>query len=164
LRTSAFEPEPALVRHLAVGKMWTYHGRVFSAPTFQLGMTPAGSMYSTMPDLAHFMSVLFAGGRGPGGQILKPASLDSMWTPQFASAGAKTGYGIGFAVGDLDGERVVRHGGAIYGFATEMAALPGRKLGVAVSISEDGANAVATRIADVALEMMIAAKKGEPLP
>jgi CubicO group peptidase (beta-lactamase class C family)/D-alanyl-D-alanine dipeptidase len=163
LRQSAFEPEASLVRHLAVAEMWTYHGRVFAAPTFQLGMAPAGSMYATMPDLAHFMSVLFARGKGPGGQVLKPASLDSMWTPQFAAPGAKTGFGIGFAIGDLDGERVVRHGGAIYGFATEMAALPGKKLGVAVSISRDGANAVATRIANTALRMMIAAKKGQPL-
>ncbi|MEP7345286.1 MAG: serine hydrolase [Gemmatimonadaceae bacterium] len=164
LRQSAFEPEPSLVSHLADAGMWTYHGRTFAAPTFQLGMAPAGSMYSTMPDLAHFMSILFAGGRGPGGQVLKRASLDSMWAPQFAPAGAKTGYGIGFAVGDLDGERVVRHGGAIYGFATEIAALPGKKLGVAVSISKDGANAVATRIANTALQLMIAAKKGTALP
>lgn len=164
LRQSAFEPEPALVGHLAAAEMWTYHGRTFPAPTFQLGMAPAGSMYATMPDLARFMSVLFAGGRGPGGQVLSPASLDSMWTPQFSKAGAKNGYGIGFAIGDLDGDRVVRHGGAIYGFATEMAALPGPKLGVAVSISKDGANAVATRVANAALRMMLAAKQGEPLP
>ena len=164
LRQSAFEMEPSLVRHLAVAEMWTYHGRVFDAPGFQLGIAPAGSMYATMPDLAHFMSVLFAGGKGPGGQVLKPASLDSMWTPQFATAGSKSGYGIGFALGELDGERVVRHGGAIYGFATELAALPGKKLGVAISISRDGANAVATRIANEALRMMIAAKKGQPLP
>lgn len=164
LRQSAFEPESALVRHLASAEMWTYHGRTFAAPTFQLGMAPAGSMYATMPDLARFMSVLFAGGRGPGGQILKPETLDTMWTPQFAPADARTGFGLGFAIGELEGQRVVRHGGAIYGFATEMAALPGAKLGVAVSISKDGANAVATRIANAALRMMLAAKAGRPLP
>ncbi|MFN8571552.1 MAG: serine hydrolase [Gemmatimonadaceae bacterium] len=160
LRHAAFEPEPNLVRHLAAAEMWTYHGRTFAAPTFQLGMAPAGSMYATMPDLAHFMSVLFAGGRGPGGQVVKRETLDSMWTPQFAANGSKTGYGIGFAIGELDGARVVRHGGAIYGFATELAALPDEKLGVAVSISKDGANAVATQIANAALRMMRAAKAG----
>lgn len=164
LRQSGFEPDPSLVRHLADGTMWTYHGRTFPAPTFQLGMAPAGSMYATMTDLAHFTSVLFAGGKGIGGQVLKEATLDSMWTPQFAAVGARTGYGIGFAIDELDGERIVRHGGAIYGFATELAALPGKKLGVAVSISKDGANAVATRIANASLRLMIAAKKGLPLP
>src|SRR5262249_10980730 len=148
----------------ASADMWTYHGRTFQAPTFQLGMAPAGSMYATMPDLGRFMSVLFARGKGPGGQVLRAATLDSMWTPQFAPPGAKSGFGIGFALGDLDGRRVVRHGGAIYGFATEMAALPDERLGVAVSITRDGANAVATRVANAALRMMLAAREAKPLP
>lgn len=164
LRHAAFEPEPSLARHLATAQMWTYHGRTFDAPTFQLGMAPAGSMYATMPDLGRFMSVLFAGGRGPGGQVVKRETLDTMWTPQFADAGSKTGFGIGFAIRELDGARVVRHGGAIYGFATELAALPDERLGVAVSISKDGANAVAGQIANAALRLMRAAKAGSALP
>ena len=50
---------------LANAVMWTYHGREFPAPTFELGMAPAGCMYSTVTDLGRFMSVLFAGGKGP---------------------------------------------------------------------------------------------------
>ncbi|MFN8580911.1 MAG: serine hydrolase [Gemmatimonadaceae bacterium] len=164
LEHAAFEPESALVRHLAAAQMWTYHGRIFAAPTFQLGMAPAGSMYATMPDLARFMSVLFAGGKGASGQVVSRATLDSMWTPQFVPAGTTNGYGLGFGIGVLDGTRVVRHGGAIYGFATELAALPDERLGVAVSISKDGANAVASRIATAALRMMRAARAGQPLP
>src|SRR5687767_8963376 len=41
---SAFEPESALMRRTAVATMWTLDGRTFAAPTFQLGMVPAGSM------------------------------------------------------------------------------------------------------------------------
>lgn len=164
LTRAGFEPESATVRHLAAAQMWTLHGRTFAAPGFQLGMAPAGSMYASMPELGRFLSVLFAGGKGPSGQVIQAATLDSMWTPQFAPPGTTTGYGIGFAIGDLDGQRVVRHGGAIYGFATELAALPQDKLGVAVSISKDGANAVATRIANAALRMMVAANAGLVLP
>ena len=54
---------------LAKAYMWTYHGRVFEAPTFSLGMAPAGSMYATVNDLGRFLSVLFAGGQGPGGPV-----------------------------------------------------------------------------------------------
>src|SRR5436190_3480034 len=38
MQHSSFEPEPALIRNLAKAEMWSYDGRVFDAPTFQLGM------------------------------------------------------------------------------------------------------------------------------
>jgi CubicO group peptidase (beta-lactamase class C family)/D-alanyl-D-alanine dipeptidase len=164
LKKSGFEPTPELTRDLAKGYMWTYHGRVFEAPTFLLGMAPAGSMYATVNDLGRFMSVLFAGGRGPGGPVLKPATLEQMWTPQFAKAGERTGFGIGFMLSERAGCRAIGHGGAIYGFATELAALPDEKLGVAVVASKDCANAVTRHIADVSLDQMLAVRNGRPLP
>lgn len=163
LTSSAFEPEPALVRRLAQGEMWTLHDRSFNAPNFQLGMSPAGSMYSTLPDLARFMSVLFAGGRGPGGAVVKAATLDSMWRPQYAPRGARGGAGLGFQVGVLDGRRMVSHGGAIYGFATPARGARDEKIGVAVSAAKDGMNALTDRLADEALRLMLAARAGRPL-
>lgn len=161
LSRSAFEPDPAITSHLARAFMWTIDGRTFDAPTFQLGMAPAGSMYSSVLELGRFMSVLFAGGRGPGSQVISPATLEQMWTPQFAPRAARTGFGLGFALGDMAGHRIVRHGGAIYGFATELAALPDDKLGVAIATTMDGANAVTGRIADAALRAMLASRLGE---
>ena len=160
LASSAFAPRPELVRRMARGVMWNYHGREFEAPSFQLGMAPAGSMYATMPDLGRFMSALFAGGEGAKGRVLQPATLQAMWTPQFAPRGAKTGAGIGFGIGEVDGVRVVSHGGAIYGFATELLAAPAAKLGVAVSAAKDGVNATTSRIADEALQLMRARRDG----
>lgn len=167
LAHTAFTPEPTLTRHLADAVMWSYDGREFPAPTFQLGMAPAGSMYTTVDDLGRFLSVLFAGGRGPGGQVIARETLDSMWTPQFTTPGATrrtTGFGLGFAVSQLDGRRQVSHGGAIYGFSTELSALPDDKLGVVVVATADGANAVTEHIAEVALRLMRATRTGQPLP
>src|SRR5262249_34484146 len=132
MKRSAFEPTPVVTKDLAGAVMWTYHGRTFPAPTFELGMAPAGSMYSTVTDLTRFLGVLFAGGRGPNGAVLKPETLEQMWTPQFAKPEQKTGFGIGFHLTEFEGRRRVGHGGAIYGFATELAALPAEKLGVVV--------------------------------
>src|SRR5262249_22621985 len=120
MRKSAFEPTPELTRDLAAATMWTYHGREFPAPTFELGMAPAGSMYSTVIDLGRFLSVLFAGGKGPQGSVLKRETLEKMWTPQFAKAENKTGFGIGFRLAEFEGRRRIGHGGAIYGFATDL--------------------------------------------
>ena len=62
LEHSAFRPLPAIVASLAKGTMWTIDGRQFTAPTFQLGMGPCGSMYSTVLDLGRFVELLFARG------------------------------------------------------------------------------------------------------
>ena len=164
LQDSAFEPDSSIAPRIATATMWTLDNRSFAAPTFQLGMAPAGSMYSTVLDLARFMSVLFARGRTAAGPVLSAKSLDQMWTPQFAAPGARSGFGLGFDVASLDGHRVVRHGGAIYGFATELAALPDDSLGVVVAITKDGTNAVASRIATAALRLMIAAANGSAPP
>jgi serine beta-lactamase-like protein LACTB len=161
---SSFEPLPEITKDLAASLMWTYHGREFPAPTFELGEGPAGSMYSTVNDLGKFMSVLFAEGKGPHGPIISKESLNEMWKPQFAKDGDKTGFGIGFLIGELDGNRSIGHGGAIYGFSTELEALPDEKLGVVVIAARDGANAVTTHIAQVALRQMLAAKQGKDLP
>jgi CubicO group peptidase (beta-lactamase class C family)/D-alanyl-D-alanine dipeptidase len=164
MTSSGFEPRPELTKKLAAATMWTYQGREFPAPTFELGMAPAGSMYSTVSDLGRFLSVLFADGRGPKEQMLKKESLDQMWTPQVRKSDEKSDFGIGFRITQLDGRRKLGHGGAIYGFATELSALPDDKLGVVVITSKDVANVVTTHIADEALKLMLAAKQGKPLP
>jgi CubicO group peptidase (beta-lactamase class C family) len=116
MSSSAFEPLPELRSRIAKGYMWTLDGRRFEAPTFQLGMGPAGSLYTTVLDLSRFTSVLFARGALPGGnRLLARATLDSMWTPQYAKPGETEGFGIGFYRGELEGHRRVGHGGAIYG-------------------------------------------------
>lgn len=164
LRESAFAPEPRWKGSLAKAYMWSYDGRLFPAPTFELGMAPAGCMYSTVLDLGKFLSILFNGGRGANGQVLKNETLEEMWTPQFAKPGESSPYGLGFHLAQMDGHREVEHGGAIYGFATELSGLPDDKLGVVAVTTRDSANAVASHVAEVALRWMLAAKQGKPLP
>jgi serine beta-lactamase-like protein LACTB len=160
MKDSSFLPTDAVKKNLASAVMWTLHGREFPAPTFELGMAPAGCMYSTVLDLAKFQSALFAGGKG----ILKPETIRAMWTPQQEKAGEKTDFGLGFNISEFEGHKRVGHGGAIYGFATNLALLPDDKLGVVVACSRDVANAVMNRIGDETLRLMLAAKAGKPLP
>src|SRR5207253_4805848 len=164
MNESAFAAEPDLVRNLANAYMWSYDGTKFPAPTFQLGLAPAGCMYSTVTDLAQFLTVLFNGGRTPKGQVLRPEALEQMWTPQLAKPGEKTGFGLGFPLSQLDGHRVIGHGGAIYGFATEVVGLPEDKLGVVTVTTMDAANAVTNAVARHALQLMLALRSGKPLP
>ena len=65
---------------------------------------------------------------------------------------------------EFEGRRRVGHSGAIYGFSTDLSALPDDKLGVVVVSSLDCSNAVTTHIADEALRHLLAVKQKKPLP
>ena len=164
MRNSAFTPTADIVSKLAHSFIWTYDRRIFEAPTFQLGIAPAGCMYSSVSDLSKFLEMLFAEGQGSDGRVLKPETLRSMWEPQFSDGKSSRGFGIGFALSRLDGHALVGHGGAIYGFATELEALPKDRLGVAVVTTMDSSNAVMSKIANKGLRLMLAAKAGRPMP
>jgi CubicO group peptidase (beta-lactamase class C family)/D-alanyl-D-alanine dipeptidase len=164
MSASSFAPDSATVARRARGMMWTLDGRTFDAPTFPLGIGPACELTTTMLDLGRFLSALFAGGQGVNGRVLQPGTLDQMWGVQFGGAGAASGYGLGFAVSQLEGRLRIGHSGWHYGFGTEVAALPHERLGVALSTTADAANAVTERIADEALRLMLAARQDRPLP
>jgi CubicO group peptidase (beta-lactamase class C family)/D-alanyl-D-alanine dipeptidase len=160
MKNSTFAPSAEYRKLIPKATMWTYHGREFAAPTMEMGMAPAGNLYSSVNDQAKFLQFLFKGGKG----ILKKETLESMYKIQFPKKDEKAGFGLGFFVSDLDGKRVIRHGGAIYGFATEFAALPDEKVGVIVCASKDVANAVTTRVAMTSLKYLLAKKAGKELP
>lgn len=164
LHSSGFEPAPKLISRVAIADMWTYDNRIFPAPTFELGTFPAGSLYTTVTDLAQFESVLFAGGRGPSGQVISESTLKEMWTPQFSTAADPGRFGLGFVLDKLDGHRRVGHDGAIYGFATSLEALPDDKLGAVVVSTLDCTNAVTDHIAREALRLALTAREHKSLP
>ncbi|MBX7174237.1 MAG: serine hydrolase [Pyrinomonadaceae bacterium] len=157
---TGFKPTPEINKNLAKAQMWTVFGKTFDAPVFELGIAPAGSMYTTTGDLAHFASSLFTYDKS----ILKKEMLEKMWQPQYAEPGQKNGFGLGFRVSDLDGHRLVGHGGAIYGFSTQLSVLPDDKLGVVVISTKDFSNGVTSRIANLALKSILAERENKPLP
>ncbi len=161
---SSFEPTQALVQQMAHGLMWTYDGQTVATPTFLLGTGPAGNLVSSVSDLGRFVSFLFAQGRGPAGAVIKAETLKSMIDPRPGKSGETPDFGLGFAISRLDGERAIGHNGAVYGFASEVKALPNQKLGAVVITSVDCANGIASQAATTALRLMLAARRGKPLP
>ncbi len=162
-RTS-FAPTPGITSERAAATMWSYHGREFPAPAFELGIRPAACMDSTVVDLSRFVSALFDGGKGANGVVLRPETLAQMLAVQFPRPGSTNGFGLGFVLSRLQGHRQIGHNGAMYGFATDLAALPDDKIGVVVIAARDCANGLTTRIATVALEQMLALRDGKALP
>lgn len=157
--SSRFEAKADIPARRAHALMWGYDGREFAAPTFELGTSPAGSMYTTVLDLSKFSLALLEPGK-----ILKAESLAEMWRPQFAAENATEGYGLGFHVSRLDGHKIVRHGGAIYGFSTEWTLMPEEKIGIVGVAAKDVTNSLVTKIVNHAHRCVLAQRAGERLP
>ena len=167
LEESAFEPTGEVIDRLADATMWTYDGRQFPAPKFELGMSPAGSMYSSVKELGQFMKVLFKEGEGPLGPVISKGTLTEMLTSQFSGGTDQrhnVGFGLGFSISEQGEYRRVGHGGAIYGFSTQLYALLEAKLGVAVTSSVDVTNTITGRLSAYALDCLLSLKEDEPLP
>jgi CubicO group peptidase (beta-lactamase class C family)/D-alanyl-D-alanine dipeptidase len=157
LRDSDFAPRAELLARQATGVMWTYDGRAIPTPEFALGYGPAANLRSTTLDLVKFAASWMPKSTE---RVLQPATLASMW--RLSPDGR--GCGLGFFVGQCEGHLQVGHKGAVYGFASELDALPDQGLAVAVVLTKDFANEVAEAIAHRALRAALANRRGESLP
>lgn len=164
MTSSSFVCTPEVEHRLAPATMWTLEGRRFAAPQFALGTAPAGNMYATVHDLAKFICCIHNEGRHARGQMLQSETIDLMTTPLKDSNGKPQSFGIGFHVGQLDGQLKIGHGGAVYGCATQLEILPEQDLGVAAVAALDCANGTVERLANYALSLLLAEREGKPLP
>jgi CubicO group peptidase (beta-lactamase class C family) len=98
-----------------------------------LNTTADGSLYFTVLDLAKWDAALYTE------KLLKRASLEKMWTPVKLVNGRTQAYGFGWAFGDVNGHRLIEHGGAWQGFTTHIARYVDDKLTVIVLTNLAGA-------------------------
>jgi CubicO group peptidase (beta-lactamase class C family)/D-alanyl-D-alanine dipeptidase len=159
---SEFEIDSRFRNSMAIGMMWTLHGPKFKVPQIEWGMSPAASLNTTVIDLAKFGSALIADANGAN-KLLRKETLEAMWKPAFVGTNVKSGFGIGFSMGQIDRHRKAGHNGAVYGFATDFSLLPDEKLGAIVVVTRDFANTVASRISTSALRAMLAVRAGKEL-
>ncbi len=80
-----------------------------------------------------------------------------MWEPQH-EADAERRFGIGFALGSLDGHRMIGHGGAVYGYVADLALFPDDGFAVVVMVALDDAGAPLNRLRAYAARQVWAAQ------
>lgn len=127
METARVISEEAIVPNRAAGYRlfedeWRNHDWV--SPTFN--STGDGALYLTVLDLARWDEVLKAG------KILSEDSQRLMWTPTRLSDGEEMGYGLGWEMGQVNGQTYVGHGGAWQGFHTYFIHFPEDSLTVIV--------------------------------
>ena len=163
MHNSTFMANALTKENLAYARMWSYDKRSFDAPSFDLGMAPAGSLYSTTSDMGRFMRHLLDIHNDEIDGIVSKETLEKMWTPQFESSG-QVDYGLGFRLNDFHDMKQIGHGGAIYGFSTQLSMIPELNIGVACMSSVDVTNAVTQKLSQYALELLHAIKANETIP
>lgn len=161
MNQASFVKTSAVEGQLAAGWMWGYDRPAFPAPDFLLGTGPAGNLYASMEDLAQFSLFVMGQHEHP---VLEDAALQEMLTPGVTPEGKNLPYGIGFRINDFRGHRKVGHGGAVYGYSTQIEILPDQKVAVAAASSLDGTNSLVTRICEFALDGLLAIKNNQELP
>ena len=162
MTSSFWRPRDDLRNRTAEGWMWSHDGQRFVAPEFVLGTLPAGNLYASVEDLGRFLIAVGDRGEIDGNRVLSSELLETMLQP--IDPNDSRAFGIGFHLSDFHGVRSYGHGGAVYGFATQIRGLPDERLAVAAVAGLDGANGIVTRLSDHALHRMLAAKRGEPKP
>lgn len=86
----------------------------------------AGSLMSNVDDLQKWYEAVFAG------KVINPESMAKAHAGYKLNDGEDTGYGYGWGIGNIQGSRMITHGGGINGFLTASLYLPSEKIFVAI--------------------------------
>jgi CubicO group peptidase (beta-lactamase class C family) len=132
---------------LAVGYAFG-RGRMTAVPYLEIAVGPAGSVFSSVEDMAKYVAALMNGGRNEAGSVIKPETLARMYERQYEPDERLSAMGLAFMVDSYDGHRVVGHDGGWPGFISSMLVAPDDDLGVIAftNTSSPAPNAVASRL------------------
>jgi CubicO group peptidase (beta-lactamase class C family) len=142
---SSFEWTPTLQARLAEGHI----AAGAPLPDYRYVAEAAAGLYTTAPDLAHWVAAGMAGPHGepPGRGVLTPASVAQLFSPQ---AGTAPSYGLGvFTPAAPKGLRFAWHPGFNRGWRAYFAAVPERGDGVVVLTNSETGWALVEQVARV---------------
>jgi CubicO group peptidase (beta-lactamase class C family) len=118
---------------------------------------PAGSIGSSVSDLAKWVIVQLNRGAAPEGRLFSEAQSREMWSPQTIvpvrglSRGAPpemaaleptfNAYGLGWMLRDYRGRKIVYHTGSLAGYVSRIAMVPELRLGTVVLTNQEATGA-----------------------
>jgi CubicO group peptidase (beta-lactamase class C family) len=132
------------------------------APFDSDNTNPAGGINSNAEDMARWLLVQLAEGKlADGSALIQPATarqLTTLVTPIPIGPAAPelrdlrpnfNGYGLGFALRDYRGHKLVTHTGGLPGYVSRVAMIPDARLGVAVLTNQESESAFEAIVAHV---------------
>lgn len=125
---------------------------------------PAGSMFSSVEDLARWVRAFLNEGRLDGRQVLSPSLIKTLATPYVDVPGASNPkYGYGLTIVTRRGVRFVEHGGSRAGYGSFISMAPAERVGIVVVANRTGSSLPKTvqRAAEMVLPLQ---PKAPPAP
>jgi CubicO group peptidase (beta-lactamase class C family) len=107
---------------------------------------PAGSLSATAADMAKFMIAHLQNGRYEDAQILSEATAEQMHSQLFTQDPRLLGMAYGFWEDEVDGQRVIAHGGDTLLFHSGLFLLPDQNLGIFISTNAAGGAKTSTAV------------------
>ena len=113
-----------------------------------VNIPPAGSLSATGDDMAHFMIAHLADGRYGSAQILKPETARMMHTTITRPFPDLNGIALGFYQDDINGHRVIAHGGDLNYFHSDLFLFLDDHVGMFISVNALGKEGLGEGIRD----------------
>ena len=113
-----------------------------------VNIPPAGSLSSTGEDMAHFMIAHLADGRYGTAQILKPETARMMHTTITRPFADLNGMALGFYQDNINGHRVIAHGGDLNYFHSDLFLFLDDHVGLFISVNALGKDGMGEGIRD----------------
>lgn len=122
---------------------------------------PAGAIISNVGDILTFMRFHLGDGTWNGEPVLKGKTLTAMQEVH-ATVNSVTQWGIGWTLTEIDGHRVLSHGGTTNGHNTQMLAVPDTGFVITVLTNSSRGSGAIDKINEWALEKYCGLKEVEP--
>ncbi len=142
MESSTFDPGDKHQAHIAQGYgSRKYEDRPEAVDAMKAnGYTPAGGLYSTVPDLAKWVSLQFNSGASDA--LLKPRTLREMQRPQYLTSDWSTAECLPWMATKHESGVHLSHGGSTFGFLSNVLFSVERQFGLIVLANSHGHGAV----------------------
>ncbi len=169
---TAFSPTPEMLERLAIPyEIDEESRRLVPATPLKASVWPAGIVYGTVIDQAHWLIANLNDGVYKGRHIVSKATLDEMMTRQYEAfkgpvaelwGSEEAGYGLAWWTDRRGDETYFAHSGSVPGYTAFLQGNRDRRIGVAILTNGHRAHPHLIRLADEAMGMLHPLATPEP--
>lgn len=110
-------------------------------------MIPAGSLFrSSAEDLGNYLIAMINGGEYKGKKVLQKESIETLWEPNISFPGLTVDmggdgetyqYGLGWMISEVEGRRLIHHGGSTGTMSSMTVLYPDKELAASILFNVD---------------------------
>jgi CubicO group peptidase (beta-lactamase class C family) len=161
-----FEPAQVMTHRFAVGHQIGADGPAVARPwPLARAAHPAGGLTCSVLDLMQYARLHLGQDSAASAQpLLSAESLAAMQSPQATLWRDKAAWGLAWGIEEVDGARVVAHGGGTNGQISQLALVPARRFALALLTNANRGSALIRKVRDWVLAEYLGLEVRSPEP